>query len=97
RTTEIMRRLGARICEYCAKTGRCEVHHVRKLKDLKKGRKAGYKPSLWQLMMIARRRKTMILCASCHDKLHSGKLPDLRQEKGRILLQPPVSSGDSAK
>ncbi len=23
----------------------------------------------------------MILCASCHDKLHSGKLPDLRQEK----------------
>ncbi|MDY2380650.1 hypothetical protein RKE93_28885 [Klebsiella pneumoniae] len=44
RTTEIMRRLGARICEYCAKTGRCEVHHVRKLKDLKKGRKAGYKP-----------------------------------------------------
>ena len=53
----------------------------RKLKDLKKGRKAGYKPSLWQLMMIARRRKTMILCASCHDKLHSGKLPDLRQEK----------------
>lgn len=70
RTTEIMRRLGARICEYCAKTGRCEVHHVRKLKDLKKGRKAGYKPSLWQLMMIARRRKTMILCASCHDKLH---------------------------
>ncbi|ENV3571650.1 group II intron reverse transcriptase/maturase [Escherichia coli] len=97
RTTEIMRRLGARICEYCAKTGRCEVHHVKKLKDLKKGRKAGYKPSLWQLMMIARRRKTMILCASCHDKLHSGKLPDLRQEKGRILLQPPVSSGDSAK
>ncbi|EPD8758936.1 MULTISPECIES: hypothetical protein [Escherichia] len=52
---------------------------------------------MWQLMMIARRRKTMILCASCHDKLHSGKLPDLRQEKGRILLQPPVSSGDSAK
>ncbi|WP_097481102.1 hypothetical protein [Escherichia coli] len=43
------------------------------------------------------RRKTMILCASCHDKLHSGKLPDLRQEKGRILLQSPVSSGDSAK
>ncbi|MGS0357768.1 hypothetical protein ACUOJT_24880, partial [Escherichia coli] len=29
--------------------------------------------------------------------VHSGKLPDLRQEKGRILLQPPVSSGDSAK
>ncbi|PHM24327.1 reverse transcriptase domain-containing protein [Xenorhabdus budapestensis] len=83
RTSEIMRRLGARTCEYCGSVGPCEVHHVKKLKDLKKGRKAGYQPSLWQLMMIARRRKTLILCISCHDKLHSGKLPDLRQEKGR--------------
>ncbi|XIY54292.1 hypothetical protein AB2G23_24175 (plasmid) [Escherichia coli] len=33
---------------YCAKTGRYEVHHVRKLKDLKKGRKAGYKTVPWQ-------------------------------------------------
>ena len=64
RTTEIMRRLGAKdLRVLCEDWNAAEVHHVRKLKDLKKGRKAGYKPSLWQLMMIARRRKTMILCA----------------------------------
>ncbi|RKU08604.1 hypothetical protein C6502_15405, partial [Candidatus Poribacteria bacterium] len=55
-----------------------EVHHVRKLKDLKN------KPKLqnWEKVMIARSRKTLILCAgsrdSCHDLLHQGKLPDNR-------------------
>lgn len=55
------------------------MHPVRKLKDLSEGRKAGYQPSLWQLMTIARRRKTLILCLDCYDKLHAGTLPDLRQ------------------
>ena len=82
RTTDLILRLETKLCEYCGEEGPCEVHHVRKLKDLSKGRESGYKPSLWQLMMIARRRKTLILCLSCHDKLHAGTLPDLRQVKG---------------
>lgn len=82
RTTDIVLRLEARMCEYCGEEGPCEVHHVRKLKDLSKGRESGYKPSLWQLMMIARKRKTMVLCLNCHHQLHAGKLPDLRQMKG---------------
>ncbi|WP_353620167.1 hypothetical protein [Thalassotalea sp. G20_0] len=32
----------------------------------------------WQRLMIARNRKTLVLCVECHDLLHAGKLPDNR-------------------
>jgi group II intron reverse transcriptase/maturase len=60
-------RLKARICEYCEATDDIEMHHVRKLKDLK-GK------TEWEKKMIARRRKTLAVCSTCHDKLHAGKL-----------------------
>lgn len=67
-TSELTQRLLANQCEWCGtKDGTMEVHHIRKLKDLK-GR------ARWEQIMIARRRKTMILCLACHKKLHSGKL-----------------------
>jgi group II intron reverse transcriptase/maturase len=70
--TEIVRRLNAETCEYCGTTkGYFEVHHVRKLKDVT-GK------ALWQQMMAAMRRKTMVLCVACHHQLHSGSLPDWR-------------------
>lgn len=34
----------------------------------------------WEQAMIARKRKTMVLCNECHDLLHAGKLSD-RQKK----------------
>lgn len=69
--SELIQRLNARQCEYCGQTeGKFEVHHVRKLKDIKDGKEK------WQVVMAARRRKTLILCMSCHHLLHAGKLPD---------------------
>lgn len=66
--TSMMDRLAAGQCELCGKTGvSIEMHHVRKLKDLK-GK------SYWERFMIARNRKTLALCVDCHNKLHSGKL-----------------------
>lgn len=66
--TSLMDRLSARQCELCGKTDvDIEMHHVRKLKDLK-GK------SYWERFMIARNRKTLALCADCHQKLHNGKL-----------------------
>jgi group II intron reverse transcriptase/maturase len=68
--TELGRRLQAHRCEWCgAKEGPIEVHHVRKLKDLK-GKRA------WERQMIARRRKTMVLCRACHVDLHAGRLSE---------------------
>jgi len=69
--SELIRRLNSGQCEYCETTqGPFEVHHVRKLKDIEPGK------TLWQQMMMARRRKTLVLCRSCHHLLHEGKLPD---------------------
>lgn len=64
----IIKRLCANKCEWChTEIGKFEVHHVRKLKDLK-GKK------LWEQNMLARRRKTIVLCIKCHDDLHAGRL-----------------------
>jgi RNA-directed DNA polymerase len=68
--TELIQRLNANQCEYCeTQTGPFEVHHIRGLKDIKAGKE------LWQQMMIARNRKTMVLCKRCHQLLTAGKLP----------------------
>lgn len=66
--TGLAARLKARRCEWCgAEDIPLEIHHVRRLKDLKgKAR--------WEKLMIARKRKTMALCVPCHDQLHAGKL-----------------------
>lgn len=66
--TSLMDRLAARKCELCGKTD-CDLqmHHVRKLKDLK-GK------DHWERLMIMKNRKTMALCVDCHQKLHGGKL-----------------------
>ena len=61
-------RLKASRCEYCQATNSSlEIHHVRKLKDLK-GK------TFWERLMISRQRKTIALCKDCHKKLHHGKL-----------------------
>ncbi|WP_199223007.1 hypothetical protein, partial [Clostridium perfringens] len=55
-------------CEWCESENKdIEIHHVRKLKDLK-GKKE------WEKEMIGRKRKTLALCHECHWKLHNGKL-----------------------
>ncbi|MET3690474.1 group II intron reverse transcriptase/maturase [Priestia megaterium] len=71
--TSLISRLKAERCEWCHEENvDLEIHHVRKLKDLK-GKK------LWEQAMIARSRKTIALCAlgqgnDCHRKLHAGLL-----------------------
>lgn len=66
--TSMIKRFDAHICEFCGDTeGPFEIHHVKKLKDLK-GK------SDWEKLMISRHRKTLVLCKNCHYKLHAGKL-----------------------
>jgi len=68
--TELGQRLLAQECEWCGtQKGQIEVHHIRKLKDVK-GK------LVWERQMIERRRKTMVLCMTCHDELHAGKLSE---------------------
>jgi group II intron reverse transcriptase/maturase len=72
---ELVKRLNCEICEYCGRNDLpLESHHVRKVKDLRD------RPNLkkWEEVMIARNRKTLVICSECHDLLHAGKLPDSR-------------------
>jgi len=82
RRSERERRLLAQTCEICEATRMTtliEVHHIRALKDLQKY--DGREKPLWVKVMAARRRKTLVLCHTCHDDLHAGR--PLRQQGSR--------------
>lgn len=67
RTTSLIDRLAAEKCELCGETANLQMHHIRKLKDIKDSK------SIWDKLMIARQRKTMAVCIPCHTKIHHGK------------------------
>lgn len=57
-------RLSAEVCELCGKINApLEIHHVNKVKNLK-GK------DFWEIMMIAKKRKTIAVCKECHHKIH---------------------------
>lgn len=68
--TDLERRVRANACEVCGTKEDIEVHHVRKLTDLT--RKDGRKIPAWKQQMIARQRKTLVVCRHCHVRIHSG-------------------------
>lgn len=70
--TELLKRLLADTCELCGSTENIEVHHIRKLSDLDTKGKAE-KP-IWIQIMATRKRKTLVLCRNCHNKIHNGSL-----------------------
>lgn len=57
-------RLKAKVCELCgtAESDHYEVHHINKLKNLK-GKEQ------WEIAMIAKRRKTLVVCRDCHRSI----------------------------
>lgn len=72
--TEIEQRLCAQACELCGATrltDRIEVHHIRAMKDLNKY--TGREKPKWVQIMAARRRKTLVLCRTCHMDIHQGR------------------------
>lgn len=71
--TDLVQRLLADECELCGSHDSIEVHHVRKLSNLKQrwsGRKE--KPE-WVIRMIALHRKTLVVCRKCHVDIHAGR------------------------
>jgi hypothetical protein len=68
--SEVVERLMAQTCELCGSTLNVEVHHIRKLADLERERRN--KPE-WARVMVARRRKTLVVCQSCHNQIHAGR------------------------
>jgi group II intron reverse transcriptase/maturase len=65
--TELIKRLQAGRCEMCQHTGEVEAHHVAKLAHLGK---PGQPQPPWAELMARKRRKTLVICANCHDLIH---------------------------
>ena len=67
---ELVTRLLADTCEICGSTDDVTVHHIRALADLAH---AGSPPSDWARVMLDRRRKTVVACDTCHDRIHEAQ------------------------
>ena len=65
---ELLRRLLIRECELCETGATVAVHQVPSLKELGK---PGTGQPAWAALMAKMRRKTLIVCAACHDLIHT--------------------------
>ena len=64
---ELIQRLLAGRCELCGQADKVQVHQIRKLSDLSK---PGKPQPEWMQTMAKRRRKTLVVCATCHASIH---------------------------
>ena len=71
--TDLVQRLLADECEVCGAVGKCDVHHVHKLADLKRRWQGRKEKPAWVVRMIALQRKTLVVCPTCHVNIHAGK------------------------
>jgi len=65
---ELLYRLHQRWCELCEHSATVAVHQVSTLADL--GRPGPGQPA-WAALMAKMRRKTLIVCAACHEHIHA--------------------------
>jgi group II intron reverse transcriptase/maturase len=64
RPNSLRSRIRRGLCEMCGqKTDNISLHQVKSLKALK-GK------TVWELLMIERRRKTLAVCPKCHSEIH---------------------------
>jgi len=71
RHREVVQRLLRNVCEICKQPDDIQVHQVRKLADLNGNGKTD-RPT-WMNLMSSKRRKTLMVCRSCHDTIHTGR------------------------
>ena len=67
---ELITRLLKGRCELCHSADPVQVHQIRKLADLDT---SGPHPPAWTQFMAKRRRKTIVVCQTCHDLIHNGQ------------------------
>jgi Type II intron maturase/AI2M/AI1M-like, HNH endonuclease len=70
RGSELIRRLLAGRCELCGQMEKVQVHQIRTLADLSK---PGQPQPEWMEVMAKLRRKTLVVCGTCHAEIHPGK------------------------
>jgi hypothetical protein len=73
---ELIRRLQAGRCELCQATDNITVHHVRRLTDLSS---PGQPQPDWKQLMSTRRRKSLVVCGDCFERIHNAPTAQLTQ------------------
>ena len=73
--TQLVDRLMANECEICGSKQQVEVHHIRAMKDVQDYAEG------WQQLMSAMRRKTLIVCKDCHERIHRGQYDGVKLTK----------------
>jgi hypothetical protein len=68
RGKQLTERLQAGWCELCEKPAQVQVHQIRALAELPR---AGQPQPAWAQLMAKMRRKTLIVCAACHNAIHA--------------------------
>jgi len=68
--SELVQRLLADFCELCGSPKDVEVHHVRGMRKLHEY--PGRPQPEWVKRMIALKRKTLLLCKTCHEEVEHG-------------------------
>jgi group II intron reverse transcriptase/maturase len=63
-------------CEICGRTDGIQVHHVRALAGLTQ---PGQPQPRWAKVMAMSRRKTLVVCGGCHDRIHGHPAAPLTQ------------------
>jgi len=66
--SELLARLRNNRCDLCEQRTQVQVHQVAKLTDLAT---PGRPQPVWAQRMAAMRRKTLMVCPSCHDGIHN--------------------------
>jgi group II intron reverse transcriptase/maturase len=71
RRSEVVQRLINSVCELCGASDEpIVVHHIHKLADINR---PGRSPKEnWEVIMSARKRKTLVVCTKCHKSIHAG-------------------------
>jgi group II intron reverse transcriptase/maturase len=69
--SELVQRLLAEVCELCGSQDDVEVHHVRKMSNLHQYPGRPKPPHV--VRMIALKRKTLLLCRTCHEDVDKGR------------------------
>jgi group II intron reverse transcriptase/maturase len=71
---ELLHRLRKRSCELCEHGATVAVHQIARLDRL--GKPGPGQPA-WAALMARMRRKTLIVCAACHDHIHATPVADV--------------------
>ena len=80
--SQLVQRLLANQCELCGSNKNIQIHHIHKLKDLRQRYRGRPDPPPWVVKHIQLNRKTIVVYADCHQRIHAGTYDGRKLKQG---------------